>query len=237
MRVGTKSVLFGAHAFWLHPFFVAAAWARLYGFPWDPRLWLAFFVHDLGYWGQPNMDGEEGEKHPEWAAQVMFRWFEAYHPAVQPGYCAHYLTEGASLWRGTAFRTLPAQSKRQLRLARFLNWLFGNQGTLYWHDLVLYHSRFYAKQDSHEPSRLCVADKMLIAIEPWWLYLPRVWLSGELALYRQTASDRREGAHEDPSLSAKEWWVLLQAYMREWVEANRDGGPDTMTPTRDEAAR
>ena len=48
MKVGTKSVLFGAHAFWLHPFFVAVAWTRLYGFPWDPRLWVAFFVHDLG---------------------------------------------------------------------------------------------------------------------------------------------------------------------------------------------
>ena len=37
------------HALWLHPFFTAEAWRRLYGFPWDVRLW-AFFVHDLGYW-------------------------------------------------------------------------------------------------------------------------------------------------------------------------------------------
>jgi hypothetical protein len=75
MKIGTKSVLFGAHCFFLHPFFVAAAWRRLYGFPWDPRLWVAFFVHDLGYWGCPNMDGAEGERHPELGARIMRRWF------------------------------------------------------------------------------------------------------------------------------------------------------------------
>lgn len=29
MRVGTKSILFGAHQFLLHPLFVAWAWTRL----------------------------------------------------------------------------------------------------------------------------------------------------------------------------------------------------------------
>lgn len=71
MRIGTKSVLFGAHQFMIHPFFVAAAWWKLFGFPWDPRLWLAFFLHDLGYFGKPNMDGAEGETHPVFAARIM----------------------------------------------------------------------------------------------------------------------------------------------------------------------
>lgn len=71
MTVGTRSVLFGVHAFWLHPFFVVAAWWKLYGFPADLRLWIAFFVHDLGYIGKPNMDGSEGEKHPEYGAEIM----------------------------------------------------------------------------------------------------------------------------------------------------------------------
>ena len=61
MNVGTRSLLFGVHQFAIHPWFVAAAWWRLYGFPFDPRLWVAFFVHDLGYWGKPNMDGAEGD--------------------------------------------------------------------------------------------------------------------------------------------------------------------------------
>lgn len=75
MHIGTKSLLFGAHAFYLHGFFVAWAWWKLYGFPWDPRLWAAFFIHDLGYFGKPNMDGPEGERHCEWAARLMGRFF------------------------------------------------------------------------------------------------------------------------------------------------------------------
>lgn len=54
LPVGTKSVLFGAHCFLIHPLFVAAAWTKLYGFPRDIRLWAAFFVHDLGYWGKQD---------------------------------------------------------------------------------------------------------------------------------------------------------------------------------------
>ena len=78
MRIGTKSVLFGAHCFFLHPFFVALAWWKLYGFPFDPRLWLAFVVHDLGYIGKPNIDGPEGEEHPTFGARVMHYLFD-YH--------------------------------------------------------------------------------------------------------------------------------------------------------------
>jgi hypothetical protein len=77
MRVGTKSVLFGYHAFWLHPFFVAEAWRRIYGFPWDPRLWAAFFLHDAGYLGKRNMDGPEGKSHPFAGAALMHFLFDA----------------------------------------------------------------------------------------------------------------------------------------------------------------
>ncbi len=73
--IGTRSVLYGVHAFWLHPFLIAIGWWRLYGFLWDPRLWVAFFVHDLGYWDKPNMDGPEGESHPELGAAIMRRLF------------------------------------------------------------------------------------------------------------------------------------------------------------------
>lgn len=77
MKIGTRSVLYGAHCFFLHPFFVAAAWVKLYGWPWDPRIWIAFFVHDIGYWGKPDMDGVEGEKHVELGAKIM-HWFDGY---------------------------------------------------------------------------------------------------------------------------------------------------------------
>jgi hypothetical protein len=80
MKIGTKSVLFGAHCFFIHPWFVAYSWWKLYGFPFDTRLWVAFFVHDLGYIGKPNMDGPEGEQHPYLGAKIMGmfgrRWYE-----------------------------------------------------------------------------------------------------------------------------------------------------------------
>jgi hypothetical protein len=76
MTVGTRSVLYGAHCFFIHPWFVAWAWWQLYGFPWDPRLWFAFFLHDIGYIGKPNMDGPEGERHPIVGAILMRDLFD-----------------------------------------------------------------------------------------------------------------------------------------------------------------
>jgi hypothetical protein len=71
VRPGTKTVLFGFHQPLVHSWFVAAAWWKLFGFPRDPRLWIAFFVHDLGYWGKPNLDGLEGEDHVIFGAKLM----------------------------------------------------------------------------------------------------------------------------------------------------------------------
>lgn len=85
MKVGTKSLLLGAHNIFIHPILVFIAWWRLYGFPFDPRLWIAFIVHDWGYLGKPNMDGPEGETHVELGARIMRifgrRWeeFARYH--------------------------------------------------------------------------------------------------------------------------------------------------------------
>lgn len=83
MSIGTKSLLFGYHQFLLHPIALAISWWKLFGFPWDLRLWVAFVVHDWGYWGKPNMDGPEGEQHPYLGARIMqslfdrkFRWPE-----------------------------------------------------------------------------------------------------------------------------------------------------------------
>jgi len=76
MKVGTKSLLFGCHQFILHPLIVAYGWWKLYGFPFDPRLWVAFLVHDWGYFGQENMDGTEGSKHPELGAVIMTKLFD-----------------------------------------------------------------------------------------------------------------------------------------------------------------
>lgn len=72
MKVGTKSLCWGAHQFLIHPLFVLAAWVKLYGWP-EWRMLCAIFIHDWGYWGSPNMDGPEGEEHPIWAANRLHR--------------------------------------------------------------------------------------------------------------------------------------------------------------------
>lgn len=76
MKVGTKSLLFGAHQVIIHPICVAIAWIKLYGFPFSIPIWTAFIVHDWGYWGKPDMDGDEGETHPELGANIMHKLFD-----------------------------------------------------------------------------------------------------------------------------------------------------------------
>jgi len=71
MKIGTKSVLYGAHCAILHPWFLAVAWWRLYGFPWDVRLWASFCLHDVGYFSKRDMDGADGETHVELGARIM----------------------------------------------------------------------------------------------------------------------------------------------------------------------
>lgn len=209
MKIGTKSVLFGAHFFLTHWFFVAWGWFKLYGFSrvkigevvtfpdaavdrqgtalhrqvyaslFMLRVWVAFVIHDWGYWGKPNMDGPEGETHPEWACRVMNR-------------------------------------------------LFGAP----WGSFVLDHSRFYAKKGNHPVSPLCYADKLAITLEWSWMYLPRVRLTGEIHEYMAGAVQREKSAGYTPDLSTEEsWYRGVQEYMRKWVEEHKDGRADTWTAT------
>jgi hypothetical protein len=190
LKVGVKSVLFGAHCFFIHPLFVALAWWKLYGFPWDPRLWVAFFVHDLGhfFYASPNMDGPEGERHVVWGATFMRRWF-----GVE------------------------------------------------WGLFCLYHSRFYAKQNGAQPSCLCMADKLACALEPGWLYLPRVIASGEIWEYMALAGGKGNSKYKGEPNSKyvsmqletgtiRGWHRAMTAYCRDWAYAHRDGRADTWTP-------
>lgn len=84
MRMGTRSLLFGVHQFVWHPISVGLAWRKCYRC-W-PRWheWIAIVCHDLGYWGMPNMDGPEGQTHPERGAKLAGRI--AYRIARMLGY-------------------------------------------------------------------------------------------------------------------------------------------------------
>lgn len=209
MKVGTKSILFGAHCFFIHPWFVAAAWWKLYGFPRDPRLWVAFVVHDLGYFGKPNMDGKEGEWHPMLGSNIMARLFD---------------------W---------PWSRWSRPLAEFCDSHWGDcpQG-MNWGSFSLYHSRFLAKAIGHPHSRLCVADKFALCLTPAWLYLPMVRATGEIREYMKLASASGDGKYSSMKISTqgqRAWYADVQSYLRRWVAEHKDGRTDTWTPSTKQA--
>jgi hypothetical protein len=75
MKMGTKSLLIGVHQIFIHPIIVYLAWRKLYdaGPTWKESI--CIIVHDWGYWGTPNMDGPEGENHPELGARIVNKLF------------------------------------------------------------------------------------------------------------------------------------------------------------------
>lgn len=225
MKIGTKSVLFGAHCFLVHPWFVAAAWYKLYGFPWDPRLWVAFFVHDLGYWGKPNMDGPEGETHVEFGALVMhlFDWnFE--RKAIYRPTSLEIEVLRLQGWKQTNKPRHPWQPATFV--SRSQKWL----------EFSLYHSRYYAKKFNAKPSRLCFADKLSFALTPAWLYLPLTTATGEINEYLKNAQKVNEHGWKPTNFDKKAWHKQLSEYMVKWVEEHKDGREDTWTNTeRNEA--
>jgi hypothetical protein len=82
MKTGTKSLLFGIHQVFWHPYTVLKAWRTMYGRPTWKEL-ACIVIHDWGYFGSPNMDDERGEKHPELGARIAGRLFgDAYSRLV-----------------------------------------------------------------------------------------------------------------------------------------------------------
>ena len=161
MNVGTKSLLFGVHQFLWHPITVLIAWIELYGFP-EWRELVCIVIHDWGYWGSPNMDGEEGEEHPRWAAKWAHFNLDEFKGSFVPHNVDNFFK---------------------------------------YYNLCVYHSRHYAKRVGVEPSKLCWADKLSIKYDPWWFYLTRAWMSGELFEYRKLHA----GMGEDFK-THKEWY-------------------------------
>lgn len=207
MRLGTRSVLYGAHCFFIHPWFVALGWFKLHGFRivrdhyvttciLDPRLWVAFWVHDIGYLGKPNMDGPEGEEHPWVGAKIMHALFD---------------------WPRWKTSVLPSGVYRNPNTA--------------WRDFVLYHSRYLAKKYDAQPSAFCVADKYAALLEPTWLYIPRVVWTGEVIEYVNNWR-KREGmdmTHPPTNREIGAWYKHFMDYMVRWIAEHRDGRADTWT--------
>ena len=126
MKIGTKSVLFGIHAFWLHPFIVLIAWLIIW------KKWPAFaelmaiLTHDLGYWGAPNMDGTEGRLHPQRGALFWSNRFGVFGDKVADIILGHsrFYTEGTGLPLSRLFRP------DKLATALYPKWLYLLLGNL-----------------------------------------------------------------------------------------------------------
>ena len=164
------------------------------------------------------MDGPEGETHVEFGAKVMSLF-------DYPDICLNVYTMRQSHSRGFHYHG----GKVFIRI----------KGTNdKWSELALYHSRYYAKKDDVQPSKLCLADKLAVCLEPSWLYLPRVNWSGEIHEYMKMAGRRKyEGEplnkYESMGLevnSQKDWFKSMTSYLKRWVEEHKDGKEDTWTP-------
>jgi hypothetical protein len=79
------------------------------------------------------------------------------------------------------------------------------------HYLVKYHSRHLSRDYGVAPSKLCYADKYSMAYDPWFLYLPRAWLSGELTEYRKMSS-------------VNQWNIPLTESHRTWYKKAQSNG-------------
>lgn len=105
----------------------------------------------------------------------------------------------------------------------------GRMFGIYYYDLCLYHSRHYARKYGVKPSRLCWADKLSIMFEPWWFYLPRAWLSGELQEYRE----RADNAGLVPlSATNREWFAWVRDKLTKLGMEKRSNAVEFMNPER-----
>ena len=89
MKIGTKSLLIGAH--WPpHILMVILAWKWLYG-TWPTwREFLAICIHDIGYIGVVEMDGPDGTMHPERGARIADTCLGAEYGALIRGHSKGY---------------------------------------------------------------------------------------------------------------------------------------------------
>ena len=81
-----------------------------------------------------------------------------------------------------------------------------------WYEFAAGHSRSYALANNIPISKLCLADKLML--EPWWLYLPRVRLTGELKEYMSDPQCTLGNHFDNP----REWYKFVQDYLNKFIK-------------------
>jgi hypothetical protein len=221
MTTGTKSVLFGAHCFFIHPWFVWLAHWKLYGWEaLDPRVIVACVVHDWGYAGCHSMDDEVGETHPIVGAKIMgwlFDWGCEYSSIPLEVGWNNKIPQG---WTWDRDRVLDKRISIKRKSVR-------------WYNFALLHSRYYSKRLGLPFSRLCVSDKYSFVLTPWWIYIPCVLMAGEWREYLHNGrkAEAVPGAENYEAVKKihqgaltedlRLWHTGLSEYMAIWVKNNK----------------
>lgn len=214
MKTGTKSLLFGAHQFIIHPIFVAISWIKLYGWTWKIQHWVAFWVHDLGYWGKSNMDGNEGKTHPELGAKIMHYLFDRYEYETfryDNATYYDYFNNIRELRKLEGWKVCDIQEYDDCVSVMY------KRKTKQWYNFTLLHSRHYATEMDILPSKLCYADKMAFVITPRWLYIPMAKATGEIYEYMK---DSENTGITYAQIFCGQWHHDATKFTREWVEKN-----------------
>ncbi len=160
---------------------------------------VCIFIHDWGYWGCSDMEGD-GADHPRFGAELANRLFGLrVYPRVD-----NYPREPGTK---TDF---PVPSR-------------------YWFELCMFHSRGMAKKWGAEPSKLCWADKLSIKYDPWWLYLPRAIITGEIKELRRIAAELETIPETATNREWYEWArarMMDRAYTRNPMPPYDENNPD-----------
>lgn len=132
MKMGTKSLLFGVHQFFIHPLMVLWAWRIIYRKWPKPFQLCAIITHDWGYWGLSNMDGAEGETHAERSSDLWYRC-KGSHKLFCFGLSVRYQIKGhsrfsAKKWNHGMLSELFQADK--LSVALYPRWLYLLLGNL-----------------------------------------------------------------------------------------------------------
>ena len=212
LKIGTRSVLFGVHSVFTHPYYVWKAWNILEnnGKPtWSLPIIFSCLLHDIGYIGKTDFDGkEEGETHPELGAKII-----------------HFLFDG---------KCEADDFGNPLVCCKCGKKFSGKTRCSKWHDFVLYHSRYYAKRDKVHYSRLCVADKLAMVITPRDLYLAQAHRTGEIEYFYENAAKYEGTGFESGTYNGQplRWHAELSKFYGDWVEKHRDFSDDKVTEDR-----
>lgn len=168
MKLGTRSVLYGVHQFAWHPVTVYMAWRHLYKS--NPKWWetICIAVHDLGYIGCPDIDGDVGREHPRVGAEL-----------------AATLVRKLYVWGQTLRQPVRACLDESFKVETFFGALnLSNKARR----LCLGHSRSFAAKHGMKVSKLSRADKVSVIFDPDWFYLLRAKASMEIWEYTRNAS-------------------------------------------------